>query len=107
HQPAGRDLLPRYRRCLRHCQVRRGQRRTVMTNIVVGLCSIVFVLVTAIGSLGQAFVVHSRAQNAADLAALAAADAVSGVATSKPCEIAEEGVERSGGQMSDFCDSLR
>lgn len=32
-----------------------------MTNIVVGLCSIVLVLVAAIGSLGQAFVAHSRA----------------------------------------------
>ena len=72
-----------------------------MTNIVVGLCSIVFVLVTAIGSLGQAFVAHSRAQNAADLAALAAADAVRGLATGEPCEIAEEVVERNGGQMSD------
>ena len=77
-----------------------------MTNIVVGLCSIVFVLVTAIGSLGQAFVAHSRAQNAADLAALAAADAVRGLATGEPCEIDEDVVERNGGQMSDCRASL-
>ena len=44
-----------------------------MTNIVVGLCSMVLVLATAIGGLSQAFAAHSTAQSAADLAALAGA----------------------------------
>lgn len=77
-----------------------------MTNIVVGLCSIVVVLVTALGSLGQAFVAHSRAQNAADLAALAAADAVRGLATGEPCEIAKEVAERNGAKLHDCVASL-
>lgn len=72
-----------------------------MTNIVVGLCSIILVLVTAIGGLGQAFVAHSRAQSAADLAALAAADAVRGLATGEPCEIAKEVAKRNGGRLGD------
>jgi secretion/DNA translocation related TadE-like protein len=77
-----------------------------MTNIVVGLCSIVFVLVAAIGSLGQAFVAHSRAQSAADLAALAAADAVRGLATGEPCETAKEVAKRNGGHLKDCRASL-
>lgn len=77
-----------------------------MTNIVVGLCSIVLILVTAVGSLGQAFAAHSQAQNAADLAALAAADAVRGLATGEPCEIAEEVAERNGGRLDDCVASL-
>ncbi|UVI37030.1 Rv3654c family TadE-like protein [Brevibacterium spongiae] len=77
-----------------------------MTNIVVGLCSIVLILVTAIGGLSQAFVAHSQAQNAADLAALAAADAVRGLATGEPCEIAKEVAERNGGDLSDCVASL-
>lgn len=77
-----------------------------MTNIVVGLCSIVLVLVTAVGSLSQAFAAHSQAQNAADLAALAAADAVRGLATGEPCEIAKEVAERNGGSLSDCVASL-
>ena len=56
-----------------------------MTNIVVGLCSMILVLVTAIGGLSQAFAAHSTAQSAADLAAHAAADAVRGLATGEPC----------------------
>lgn len=77
-----------------------------MTNIVVGFCSIVLILVTAIGSLGQAFVAHSRAQNAADLAALAAADAVRGLAPGEPCEIAKEVAKRNGGHLTDCRASL-
>ncbi|KAB1945462.1 MAG: Rv3654c family TadE-like protein [Brevibacterium sp.] len=77
-----------------------------MTNIVVGLCSIVLVLVAAIGSLGQAFVAHSRAQSAADLAALAAADAVRGLATGEPCEMAKEVAIRNGGHLKDCRASL-
>lgn len=72
-----------------------------MTNIVVGLCSIILILVTAIGSLSQAFVAHSTAQSAADLAALAAADAIRGLASGEPCEIAKEVAKRNGGTMSD------
>ncbi|MGO2035906.1 MAG: Rv3654c family TadE-like protein [Brevibacterium sp.] len=72
-----------------------------MTNIVVGLASMVLVLVTAIGSLGQAFVAHSRAQSAADLAALAAADAVRGLATGEPCDIAKEVAKKNGGSVVD------
>lgn len=72
-----------------------------MTNIVVGLCSIILVLVTAIGSLSQAFVAHSTAQSAADLAVLAAADAVRGLAAGEPCDIAKEVATRNGGVLKD------
>lgn len=77
-----------------------------MTNIVVGLCSIILILVTAIGSLSQAFVAHSTAQSAADLAALSAADAIRGLASGEPCEIAKEVAKRNGGTLSDCRASL-
>ncbi|WP_309132229.1 Rv3654c family TadE-like protein [Brevibacterium sp.] len=72
-----------------------------MTSIVVGLCSLLIVLVTAIGGLTQAFVAHSTAQNAADLGALAAADAVRGLATGDPCEVAKDVAGRNGATVRD------
>ncbi len=72
-----------------------------MTSIVVGLCSLILLLVTAIGGLTQAFVAHSTAQNAADLAALAAADAVRGLAPGDPCEVGKEVAERNGATVRD------
>ena len=72
-----------------------------MTNIVIGLCGVILGLVTAIGALSQAFVAHSTAQAAADLAALAAADAVRGLAPGDPCEAAKEVSERNGAVMRD------
>lgn len=70
-----------------------------MTNIVFGLCAMLIVLVTALGVLTQAFVAHSTAQSAADLAALAAADAVRGLAPGEPCGIAEEVAGRNGARI--------
>ncbi|MCI4012886.1 Rv3654c family TadE-like protein [Brevibacterium sp. ZH18] len=72
-----------------------------MTNIVVGLCSMILVLVTAIGGLSQAFVAHTTAQSAADLAVLAAADAVRGLAAGEPCDVAEEVAKKNGGTVRD------
>lgn len=72
-----------------------------MTNIVVGLCSMILVLVTAIGSLSQAFAAHSTAQSAADLAVLAAADAVRGLAAGDPCDIAKQVAKRNGAVLDD------
>ena len=66
-----------------------------MTNIVIGLCAVILGLVTAIGALSQAFVAHSTAQAAADLAALAAADAVRGLSPG------QEVSERNGAVMRD------
>lgn len=72
-----------------------------MTNIVIGLCGMILAFVTAIGALSQAFVAHSTAQAAADLAALAAADAARGLATGDPCESAKEVAERNGATLRD------
>lgn len=72
-----------------------------MTNIVIGLCAVILSLVTAIGALSQAFAAHSTAQAAADLAALAAADAVRGTAPGDPCEIGKEVSRRNGATMRD------
>lgn len=72
-----------------------------MTNIVVGLCSMILVCVTAVGMLTQAFVAHSTAQNAADLAVLAAADAVRSITPGDPCTIAAEVAKRNGGKVRD------
>lgn len=72
-----------------------------MTNIVVGLCSMILICVTAIGGLAQAFGAHSRAQSAADLAVLAAADAVRGLAAGEPCDIAKEVAKRNDATLSD------
>lgn len=72
-----------------------------MTNIVLGLCSLVIVVVTALGTLSQAFLAHSGAQAAADLAVLAAADAVRGLAPGTPCEVAKEVAERNGATLID------
>ncbi|HCG55423.1 MULTISPECIES: Rv3654c family TadE-like protein [Brevibacterium] len=77
-----------------------------MTNIVVGLCSMVLVLATAIGGLSQAFAAHSTAQSAADLAALAAADAVRGIVAGEPCDIAKEVAKRNGAVVNDCRASL-
>lgn len=72
-----------------------------MTNIVLGLCSLVVVVVTAVGALSQAFIAHSSAQAAADLAVLAAADAVRGLASGDPCELAKQVAERNGATLTD------
>lgn len=72
-----------------------------MTNIVVGLCSMILVLVTAIGGLSQAFAAHSTAQSAADLAVLAAADAVRGLAAGEPCDVAKKVAKRNGAVVND------
>lgn len=72
-----------------------------MTNIVVGLCSLIMVFVAALGGLSQAFAAHSTAQSAADLAVLAAADAVRGLATGEPCDMAKEVAKRNGAVVTD------
>ena len=72
-----------------------------MTNIVIGVCSIIVALVTALGTLSQAFLAHTTAQSAADLAALAAADAVRGLAPGEPCEVAREVALRNGAGLTD------
>lgn len=72
-----------------------------MTNIVVGLCSLIMVFVAALGGLSQAFAAHSTAQSAADLAVLAAADAVRGIAPGEPCAVAKEVAKRNGGVVND------
>ncbi|RBP63387.1 secretion/DNA translocation related TadE-like protein [Brevibacterium sanguinis] len=72
-----------------------------MTTIVTGVCALILVVVTALGGLTQAFVAHSSAQSAADLAALAAADVVRGLAPGDACEAAREVAQRNGATMRD------
>ncbi|WAL39165.1 hypothetical protein BRM1_07600 [Brevibacterium sp. BRM-1] len=62
----------------------------------VGLMVGALVLVLGVGVAGRAFFVHARADGTADLAALAAADAVRATAPGEPCEVAADLVKRRG-----------
>ena len=66
----------------------------------------ILIFVTAIGGLSQAFVAHSRAQSAADLAVLAAADAVRGLAAGEPCDVAKDVAKRNGAHLRDCRSSM-
>ena len=58
------------------------------TILVLSICLLAMVLATAVAATGSAIVARHRAQAAADLGALAAADVLVGRATGEPCAAA-------------------
>lgn len=81
-------------------RVDRGDERGAATVVAVGLVgAIVLVASVFVPALG-AFVMSQRAANAADAAALAAADASAGIVTGVPCERAADLASRNGAMLA-------
>jgi secretion/DNA translocation related TadE-like protein len=70
------------------------------TVLILGICLAAFVLLAAVGGLGVAAVARHRAQSAADLAALAAADVLAGGSGGLPCTAASRVVAANGGDLA-------
>ena len=60
----------------------------------------VFLIVAALG-VGQAAILTHRAENAADLSALAAADTARGLRIGDPCEVAAELAQLNGAEITE------
>lgn len=71
------------------------------TVLAVSLGAAALTLVAGLGLGAQAFLAHARADGAADLAAIAAADAARGITPGDPCEIAAETARRSGVEVTE------
>lgn len=70
------------------------------TVLAVGLSLVVLLAMALILLLAQAAVMASRAATAADLAALAGADALRGITTGVPCAVAADVARRHGAVMT-------
>lgn len=70
------------------------------TVLAAGLALAVILLLAGMLGLGQASTAAARAATAADLAALAAADAARGISAGDPCSIAADIAQRHGAQIS-------
>ncbi len=71
------------------------------TILVLGICLIAMVLATAVAATGSAIVARHRAQAAADLGALAAADVLVGRAAGAPCAAAALVVRAQGATLTE------
>ncbi|WP_411374300.1 Rv3654c family TadE-like protein [Arthrobacter sp. MPF02] len=69
------------------------------TVLAAGLALVVMTAMVMMLLLAQAAVQSSRAATAADLAALAAADALRGITTGQPCAVAAEVASRHAAQL--------
>ncbi|GAA4284633.1 hypothetical protein GCM10022261_21640 [Brevibacterium daeguense] len=58
-------------------------------------------LTVGLGLGAQAFLAHARVDSAADLAALAAADAARGITPGEPCAVAQETAEHGGAEITE------
>ncbi len=68
--------------------------------LALGLIGAVVATTAMIVPVAGAFIASQRAANAADAAALAAADAVSGAVVGVPCELAGRVASRNGGSLT-------
>jgi len=66
------------------------------TVMAMGLAIVLLMLLAGMMWLGQAVTMAAKAATAADLAALAAADAARGLTTGDPCQVAADMVARHG-----------
>lgn len=66
--------------------------------MAVSIVTFAVMLSLVVLSLGEQVVMRSRAQSAADMAALAGAGTLVGYALGDPCEVADEAAARFGGQ---------
>lgn len=71
------------------------------TMLAAGLALAVLLLMALVLGLGQAAAAAARAATAADLAALAAADAFRGLSQGMPCQLAAEVSERNGATLQE------
>ena len=71
------------------------------TILVLGICLIAMVLATAVAATGSAIVARHRAQAAADLGALAAADVLVGRASGAPCAAAARVASAQGATLTE------
>lgn len=71
------------------------------TTLAAGLAVAVLLLMTLVLGLGQAVAAAARAATAADLAALAAADAYRGLKHGAPCQIAAFVSQRNGADLQE------
>ncbi|WP_284975567.1 Rv3654c family TadE-like protein [Arthrobacter sp. efr-133-TYG-104] len=70
------------------------------TVLALVLGMVVLALLAGLLMLAQAGVMTARAESAADLAALAAADAARGLAPGEPCSVAADVAEHEGARLS-------
>ncbi|AJT43067.1 hypothetical protein UM93_11240 [Psychromicrobium lacuslunae] len=73
------------------------------TVLAIGLGIAAMVLICALSLLSQAVSGYQRAASAADLAALAAADAARGLSPGEPCQVADSVASRHGAVLN-FCE---
>ena len=71
------------------------------TALLLGVALAVVLLLAGILLMAQALVASARASTAADLSALAAADAVRGLRPANPCGLADETAGRNGARMGE------
>lgn len=69
------------------------------TILAVSLGAAALSLVTGLGLASQAFLAHAQADGTADLAAIAAADAMRGITPGDPCEIAQQTADHGGAKV--------
>ncbi|WP_284983351.1 Rv3654c family TadE-like protein [Arthrobacter sp. efr-133-TYG-118] len=79
---------------------RRAAERGSGTILAVALGLVVMICMAAALTLAQAMAMAQRAASAADLAALAGADAARGLTTGDPCVVASETAARHGASLS-------
>lgn len=77
----------------------RGRESGAGTVLAAGLALAMLLLLAVLVGLGQAVTAAAKAGKAADLAALAAADAFRGITPGDACKIAAEVASRNGAQL--------
>ncbi|WP_307423601.1 Rv3654c family TadE-like protein [Pseudarthrobacter defluvii] len=87
HRPLDREVRPRAWRCSGRQE---GSERGSGTVLAAGLALVVMTTMAVMLLLAQSAVLASRAAGAADLAALAAADALRGITSGEPCAVAAD-----------------
>ncbi len=79
---------------------RQGGERGAGTVLAVGLVLLLCLMLAAVTSVLQAGMASARAGKAADLAALAGADAARGLLAGEPCSLAAEVAGKQGAELS-------
>lgn len=97
---AGRETGPERGRGAGANLALRDRERGAGTVVAAGLAVVLLLLLAAVLGLAQAGAAASKAATAADLAALAAADAARGLATGDPCQVASELAARHGAALT-------
>ncbi|MCT1367954.1 Rv3654c family TadE-like protein [Kocuria massiliensis] len=73
------------------------------TVLAVAVVALIIGLAVGVAVVGQVAAAHHRARTAADLAALAAADAARGLLSGAPCDVGRKVVEENGARLVQCC----